>query len=63
MQNARNGSTQQIPCNYADTREELFLFIVVSTYHTLTYISDSSIVSHVHTNLNNEIYEHINGHT
>ena len=63
MQNARRGSTQRIPCNYADTREELFLFIDVSTYHTLTYISDSSIVSHMHKNLNNEIYEHINGHT
>ena len=63
MQNARNGLTQQILCNYAETREELFLFIVASTYHNLTYISDSSIVSHVHTNLNNEIYEHINGHT
>ena len=63
MQNARNGLTQQILCNYAETREELFLFIVASTYHNLTYISDPSIISHMHTNLNNKIYERINGHT
>ena len=63
MQNARNGLTQQILCNYADTKAELFLFIVASTYHTLAYISDPSIISHMHTNLNNKIYERINGHT
>ena len=63
MQNARNGLTQRILCNYAETREELFLFIVASTYHNLTYISDPSIISHMHTNLNNKIYERINGHT
>ena len=50
-------------CVIMQTREELFLFIVASTYHTLAYISDPSIISHMHTNLNNEIYERINGHT